>query len=180
MLRQAKPFKTTLAALAAVAALLVYEPSRAAEEFEQHGVHEHGHVVLNVALEGDTLVLEWSAPADQVLGFEHAPRTAAERERLAAATQWITRGTDVLGLPPAAGCRVRTVAHTPPALQNSAHVDYRARHVLVCAKPMALAWVEPWLLRKLQNVEHVEVNIVAPGVQRQNTVRRADERIALR
>jgi hypothetical protein len=63
MLRQATPFKTTLAALAAVAALLVCQPSRAAEEFEQHGVHEHGHVVLNVALDGDTLVLEWSAPA---------------------------------------------------------------------------------------------------------------------
>ena len=38
--------------------------------------------ITDVHLFGDTLVLEWSAPADQVLGFEHAPRTAAERERL--------------------------------------------------------------------------------------------------
>lgn len=180
MPRQPSLLTTTLVALAALVALLAGRPLQAAEEFEQHGVHEHGHVVLNVAVERGTLVLEWSAPADQVLGFEHAPRTAAERERITAATQWITRSTDVLGLPPAAGCRVQSVVHTPPALQNSAHADYRARHVFACATPAALAWIEPWLLRKLQDVEHVELNLVAPGVQRQNTVRRADERIALR
>ena len=180
MLRTPTSLTTALVAFVALTALGAGSPTRAAEEFEQHGVHEHGHVVLNVAFEGPTLVLEWSAPAEQVLGFEHAPRSDAERARITTATQWITRGTEVLGLPPAAGCRVQSVAHTPPALQRDAHADYRARHVFACATPAALAWIEPWLLRKLQQVEHVEVNLVAPGVQRQNTVRRADERIALR
>lgn len=165
--------------------------SAAAEEFEQHGAHEHGHVTLDVALDGGTLALEWSAPALHVIGFEHAPRNEAERAQVAAAAAWITRASDAIGLPPAARCRVQQIDHTPPALrgatQKSAphdhdelHADYRARYTYTCAAPAALAWFEPWLLRKLRGVEHVEVNVVAPGVQRQLDVDRADARIALR
>ena len=45
--------------------------------FTQLGAHVHGKVVVNLALEGNTLRVELDAPAINVVGFEHAPRTEA-------------------------------------------------------------------------------------------------------
>ncbi|MEY3466502.1 MAG: ZrgA family zinc uptake protein [Steroidobacteraceae bacterium] len=161
------------------------------EEFEQHDAHEHGRVTLDVALEGGTLVVEWSAPALQVVGFEHAPRTEAERAALASATAWINRGNGVVGVPPAARCRLRSIQHAPPTLaghrdaagktdHDAEHADFRARVSYECAAPAALTWLEPWVLRQLRGVERVEINLVAPGLQRQSTGASAETRVPLR
>ena len=46
----------------------------------EHGAHEHGRGTLEVAFEGEDLVVELRMPAVNVVGFEHAPGTDAERE----------------------------------------------------------------------------------------------------
>lgn len=180
------PLIPLIAAAAVVAGPFCASTLAGEPEFEQHAAHEHGHVTINVALEAGTLVVEWSAPAQQVLGFEHAPRTARERAAADAASQWIRRASHAVGLPPSAGCRVQSVEYTPPALTHDArdhgaeHADYRARYRYGCAAPASLMWFEPWLLRPLIALEHAEINVISPGVQRQVEARDATERIALR
>jgi len=39
------------------------------------GSHEHGAAQLNIAIDGDTLVIELESPWDNLVGFEHAPST---------------------------------------------------------------------------------------------------------
>ena len=47
--------------------------------------HEHGVAVLRVVSEGATLMIEFVSPLDNLVGFEHAPRTDAQRTALRAA-----------------------------------------------------------------------------------------------
>lgn len=45
--------------------------------------HEHGALKLAVAIEGNKLTIAMEAPLDNLLGFERAPRTDAERKAAA-------------------------------------------------------------------------------------------------
>ena len=67
--------------LAALPMLVAGAAFAASEDgHREHGAHEHGHGTLDVALEGEELVVELRMPAVNVVGFEHAPGTDAERE----------------------------------------------------------------------------------------------------
>ncbi|MHB1374190.1 MAG: DUF2796 domain-containing protein [Thauera sp.] len=68
------------------------------------GAHEHGVAELSVATEGAALVIELSSPLDNLVGFEHAPANAAQREALAAAEARLREGASLFRLPAAAGC----------------------------------------------------------------------------
>ena len=69
--------------------------------------------------------------------------------------------------------------YTPPALGGD-HADYRVRTSFRCSRPNQLAWVELWMLRRLQGVEKVEVNLVTPSGQRQVTLPTGTLRVPLR
>jgi hypothetical protein len=165
-----------------------------AEEFEQHHAHEHGKVTLNVAIEKSTVVVELDAPAINVVGFEHAPRTKTEHAAAQQATQYIQTGRGLLGFPPAAECRfLRTELtephwETPEAEASEAtgahsggeeHADYEARFTYYCSQPAALAWLEPWLLAKLLNLTEARVNLVTPTGQRSESVTAPRARVQL-
>lgn len=192
---------TTIATLLLAAAPLAAQD--AAQPFKQEGKHVHGQVTLNVALENDILAIELEAPAINVVGFERAPRDAAERRVLSDAGAWLAGGSALLGVPAAAGCRrVEASVTTPDWAQSKgktkdaakhdhdhehehgdeahAHADYLASASFRCATPAALAWIEIWALRQLRDVSEVTVNIVTPQVQKSVRTARADERIALR
>ena len=53
------------------------------------GAHVHGEARLQVALEGQTAELMLNSPADNLLGFEHAPRNDAQREALKNVETWL-------------------------------------------------------------------------------------------
>lgn len=44
-----------------------------AEETCHHDAHVHGVGKLNVALDGDDLIIELTSPAANIVGFEHTP-----------------------------------------------------------------------------------------------------------
>lgn len=167
------------AALALVITAAACGAARADEGMHEHGAHVHGAVSVNIALEGRKLFFEIEAPADQVLGFERAPRDARERTAVAEVDAWFRSGRSMLGVPPAAGCRLAKVDFTPPT-PGGEHADYGGRYFFDCAAPEALAWVEIWALRRLQGLERTEVNLAVPGGQRQETLVDGAVRVALR
>ena len=50
-----------------------------AQQHRHEGAHEHGSASLGVVVEGRTIHFEFEAPADNIIGFEHEPKTAADR-----------------------------------------------------------------------------------------------------
>ena len=165
--------------LIALLVLSVAGGTAGADGMHAHGKHVHGEVTVNIALEGRTLALEIDAPAAQTLGFEKSPRDGRERAAVKAVDDWFRSGRNMLGVPPAAGCRLTKAEFTPPKL-GGGHADYRGSYLVDCAAPQALAWVEIWALRRMQGLEKAEVNLVTPAGQRQETLRGGTVRVTLR
>lgn len=70
------------------------------------GAHEHGVGRLNAALDGQTLELELESPAMNLVGFEHAATSDADKAKVAAARAQLEKPLALFSLPAAAGCKV--------------------------------------------------------------------------
>ena len=148
------------------------------DTLEQH-THAHGSVTFNIALEGELLVVELDAPADNVVGFEKSPRNEAERKAVADANAWFASGRNFAAVPGNAGCRLQSVDFVPPKF-GSGHADYRGRFTYRCSNPGAIAWVDLWALRSLRELEKIEVNVITPTLQRQTELAAGISRVSLK
>jgi hypothetical protein len=84
-----------------------------AEEHRPQRAHEHGIAHLNVAVEGNKLIIEFSSPAANVVGFEHRPRTQEQKDAVKEAVRKLDAAEMLLHLPPAAHAGLaRSVVHT--------------------------------------------------------------------
>jgi hypothetical protein len=152
----------------------------AAEGFEQHGVHEHGKITFNIALEGSTLSIELDGPADNVVGFEHAPRTDAERKIVTDMAAMLKSGRDLFVFPPAAACKFMATELKAPQWSNgNGHADYEATFTYHCEQPKSLAWVQLQLLPRLHQIHEAQVNILVGTRQASETVKSAKTRVRL-
>jgi hypothetical protein len=160
------------------------------EGFEQHAAHEHGKVTINIALDGRELVVELDSPAVNVVGFEHKPRTEAERAVVRDAAAMFDSGRGLLGTPKEAACLFQRTelkapqwdsTQVPPTHheEHEHHTDYEVRLIYRCNAPPRPAWIEPWLLDRLRGVTEARVNVVTPSGQSSETVGSGHIRVAL-
>jgi hypothetical protein len=183
-----------LAGAGAAACILVQLPLHA-NEFQQHGVHEHGTVEIDIVAESGKLSLEIRAPAINVVGFEHSPRTAQERAAAAGAIAMLKSASGFVGAPPEARCRLASSQASPPAWDEDdhdhddhaaeddhdahEHMEYSARLSYLCDAAPKLEWLELWVLGKLKNVREARVNVITPEGQHSQRVRAPSERVPL-
>ena len=67
-------------------------------DHHQHDAHVHGEARLELVLEGNTLEIAFHSPAHNLVGFEHAPRTDDEHQRITAATTTLNAGETLFRL----------------------------------------------------------------------------------
>ncbi|MEM9138552.1 MAG: DUF2796 domain-containing protein, partial [Pseudomonadota bacterium] len=80
---------------AALAAGLLAAPGLAAEQ----KAHEHGHGTLNVVAAGGALQIELIVPGADIVGFEHEPKTDADKKAVRDAVAKLEDGVVLFGLP---------------------------------------------------------------------------------
>jgi len=102
-------FKHSLLLLLAVIVLPL-----SAEERRHHDAHEHGAGKLDIAREGTELHIGLDSPAANIVGFEHAPASAADHQALKKALARLKDGAGLFRLPDAAGCRLVDADITTP------------------------------------------------------------------
>ena len=154
----------TIWPLAVAAALTLNSPLLLA----QHA-HEHGVAHLQIAIEGNTVEASFDLPGHDLLGFEHAPATEAEKAAVTAAGERLKDAVAILRFSSEAKC---TVAHssfeteTPEA--GAAHVDFVAHYRFTCAVPAALAGFTTGLFKAFPSIGELAVQSQAPqGVREQ-------------
>ncbi|NMY76617.1 MULTISPECIES: DUF2796 domain-containing protein [Pseudomonas] len=109
--------------------------------------HEHGVGTLNVALDDNTLELDLDSPAMNLVGFEHAATTDADKASVAAAKARLENPLTLFNLPSVAKCVVEAQdLNSPlfdPAPEEGAskaktehhHSDVEAHYAFTCAEP---------------------------------------------
>ncbi|MBL8344612.1 MAG: DUF2796 domain-containing protein [Rubrivivax sp.] len=146
--------------------------------------HEHGVVKLDVAIEGDKLTVALEAPLDNLLGFERAPRTDAERK---AATDVLARLRAPAGLfvaDAAAQCTMAKADVQAPVLEAGAkakdgHADLDATYEFKCAQPAQLRALDVGLFEAYKRIQRIEVQVAGPQGQAKTTLRRPARSVKL-
>ncbi len=100
-----------------------------AEEHRHHKAHEHGAGHLNVALDQNTLMIELSLPAMDVIGFEHPVNSKEERGEVDRATALLQDGLQLFAPTPAAECELVQADVASALLQSDRDThEHEAEH----------------------------------------------------
>ncbi|WP_153787687.1 DUF2796 domain-containing protein [Pseudomonas sp. EMN2] len=168
-------------------ALLPLAVAHAHDEHDHdHGTlaaHEHGVAKLNVVLDGNTLELELDSPAMNLVGFEHAANTDADKAKVAAARQQLEQPLKLFGLAQAAGCTDEAQELESPLFGDAAHADddgdahehehghqhadVNAHYQFTCATPAKLAQLDLGpLFKTFPQTQKVNVQLIGPNGQK--------------
>jgi len=174
-------------ALAVIRALLVAATLGLALHVTARGAehaHVHGAVNLNVAIEGNRVTLLLEAPLDSLVGFEHAPRTAEQKQAVQRMFERFNAPQPLFGFAPAAQCTLTSSSAESDALKAGAgeaakggeeHADLDGTFVFDCRQVKAIDSIDlSGLLAAFARINRIDAVVVAPGVQAKRVVKRPE------
>lgn len=131
-----------------------------------HGAHQHGVATLEVAVDGATLSIHLASPLDNVVGFEHAPRTDAQRAAARQALATLKQGERLFSPTQAAGCKLAQARLEAPVLEGAktaagTHGDLEADYRFECAQPGQLKGVDVRLFSLFPGMKQIDAAVVS-------------------
>lgn len=169
------PFALSLAfALSAIQANIVW-----AAGDERHTAHVHGTGEMEIVQDGEGLFISLYSPLYNVLGFEHTPKTDAEKVKARRITS-LLRANGLFAFSPDAQCRrtgfklysevLNPHSHGPADDHqhhepSDGHSDLRAAYEFECAQPAKLKTVEVRMFRQFPGLEKIDVQALFPSGQ---------------
>ncbi len=188
-----------LAALAAVS--LASAAARAEEEHRELGPHVHGHGTLNIAVENKRVSMELEVPGMDIVGFEHAASSDAQKAAVEKATAELSKPLDVFKMPKSAGCSVADakVAIEPEHHhdgdedhdhdehadadhdhdEHAGHNEFHVTYALDCTKPAELTSIHFDYFDKFAGAQSLTVNVVTAKAQSSYEVARGKPELDL-
>jgi hypothetical protein len=166
-------------------ALLPLAVAHAADDHNHRSLsaHEHGVGRLNAALDGQTLELQLESPAMNLVGFEHAATTDADKAKVATVAALLEKPLALFNLPTAAGCVVAAQELESPlfgdkpqvdddhdeAAKNEHHHDHgeiHAHYQFTCAIPEALKTLDlANIFNTFPATRKIQVQLISPSGQ---------------
>lgn len=178
----ARPHSLPLAMLLAAALL----PGLAQAQAHSHAAHEHGRASVDIAIERGQLTLALDTPLDNLLGFERAPRTAAERQAAEAAVARLRAADGWVRIDPKAGCTLADVVLESDALglgggthQEGEHAEMEGSITYRCTDATQAAYIELGLADAFKRIRTVDVQVAGPNGQLKRTLSGKTRRISL-
>ncbi|MGB5198638.1 MAG: DUF2796 domain-containing protein [Sedimenticolaceae bacterium] len=179
---------TTVAMMALMAAASHADD---APTHRQHAAHAHGIGRLNLALEDQALYLELHSPAANIFGFEHAPSSDGEQEKLRTALETLEQGDRLFRFAEAAECRMSRVEldsslidaaeaeghHLHKGPEGDApdpdedhhhdgdHADITAEYRFACGRPERIDQLTVGLFEAFPGTERLTVQYIVGGQQ---------------
>ncbi len=157
----------------------------AQNESRELGPHVHGAGTLTIAVDGNTIAMDFSAPANDIIGFEHAPSTPEQQQILAQAKEKLAHPLDLFALPAAAGCTLASAnvvfnaaepatADKPKAADPAApqHADFDVDYALACKDATMVTSIAFPYFKAFPNSQKLSVTIASDKGQSQYDVTR--------
>ena len=157
------------------------------------GAHVHGAGTLSIAIEGNKVSMDLSAPANDILGFEHEARTPEQQQALAAAKTALAHPLQLIDIPAAAGCtvdKVNVAFNTPDAPSAGAsgtgtvdthqHADFDVDYALTCKAIDKLTSISFSYFKPFPGAQKLTVTLVTESGQSEFEVTRQNPQISLK
>lgn len=80
-----------------------------ADEKRELSAHQHGVGALNIAIDGQQVVMEMRVPGADIVGFEHAAESEEDRAAIETAVATLAKPLSLFQIPAAANCSVTEV-----------------------------------------------------------------------
>lgn len=156
----------------------------AAEHHDHHDdhhssldAHEHGAAEMDAALDGSTLEIELRSPAMNLVGFEHAANSDADKRKVADARNQLEQPDALFGLSAAAGCTLTETklesplfvseAHDQQESHDGQHSDVHAQYRYRCSDPQSLKGVDlRGLFQAFPGTKKIQTQLIGPNGQR--------------
>lgn len=154
------------------------------------GAHEHGVGRLNAVLDGQALELELDSPAMNLVGFEHAATSAADKAKVAAVRKQLENPSALFNLPKASGCVVSSQELNSPLFGDKPeaehddddhatdgkgaaahkhdhdHSEIHAHYQFTCATPAALGNLDlSQVFKTFPATQKIQVQLIGPSGQ---------------
>lgn len=188
---------------------LLTSPALAGDETRQLDSHEHGHGTLNVAIEGQRVLMELEAPGSDIVGFEHVAKSDADKAAVARARATLETPLSLFIFPKEAGCTVTAAkvsvisgedhdseeegeashdkssdAHEHETDDGhepeAAHNEYHGEFELSCARPDSLSSISFPYFDAFPGAQELEVNVITEKSQNTYEVERKNAQINLK
>jgi hypothetical protein len=135
--------------------------------------HQHGESRIAMAVDGQVLTLELTAPGEDVLGFEHAPKSAAQKNRYRETMILLQSASDMFELDEKAACSpVRTRVLEEIAGADHDHGEFHIRYEYQCQKPDLLQQMKVLTFDHFSGMQRVKVIFLRSNVPLQRVLDR--------
>ena len=155
----------------------VHQHEDAHHERREHGTHEHGRATLTVAWSKKDLAIDLQTPAYNILGFEYAPSTTAEKKWLLERVETL-KTEDLIEPSAEAKCAVVDVdvqtefgAENKPEEEKTNHSDFDVFYTVQCQNPDALRAIDTGgLFAAFSNLTTLQVQWISDRGQSAQTL----------
>lgn len=181
-MKRTQPFRILSSGLIFFATLGI-----AAAVAAHESAHVHGLVKLDVAVDAKTLTVHLEAPLDSLLGFEHRPRTAAQKQAAEAVLKQMKDGAALIRPEAAALCKATKATVDSKVLQSAKpaggkdeeHADLDASFEFTCEQPDKLTFIELGFFDAFKRILKIEVQVAGAKAQSKVTLKRPDKMLRL-
>lgn len=173
-------------------ALCLFAASAQAEDKRRASAHEHGLGRLDIAIEGNTVAMALRVPGADIVGFEHAAKSDADKAALADALAKLKKPLTLFVPPATAACTVTAAEaefetdqdeerkdggkendHGKDAKHEEGkdrdeegHAEFHAEYQLSCDKIDALDHMEFAYFAQFPAAEELEVQVISDKGQK--------------
>jgi hypothetical protein len=162
-----------------------------AAEKRRHEAHVHGIAEINIAVEGTKATVEFRAPAESVMGFEHEAKTESDnKKRDAALEQLRTKKDQMVVFDPKLGCKssdIKTAiveekgegTKAQPSKdaqkdqkKSGEHREVRGTFSVACDKPLAGTRVKFGVYKVFPEIQEIKVQVLGDSGQSGGTIKK--------
>lgn len=164
----------------ALAAAALFTAAALPTQAQQQHAHVHGQLKLDVAIDGPTVIIAMESPLDNIVGFERAPKTDAEKKTVEAAIAQLRAADKLFAIDPAANCKLGPVdlrsgalgLGNPDPAESGGHADLDASFSFNCTQAAAAKFIDVNLFAAFKGARQIDVQIATAQGQSKRQLKR--------
>jgi len=127
--------------------------------------HVHGTAQISIAMDGLKGEVEFEAPAEGVIGFEHEAKTAAQKKAVQTTLETLRKkGGELIVFPVSSGCKL-TPKEVDVHREGPQHAEVHAHYDLSCLRSIA-GEIRFGVTRLFPKTREVTVTFISDQVQK--------------